>query len=142
MATKQNVKDKHVIEEAHHRNGQIGGKIEMSEDVVATIAGLACREISGIHSLGRSRLINLRGDTPSRGVAAEVGAKEAALDIEIIIDHGCDIRDVAQQLRDRVANEVEQMTGRKVVEVNLDVVGVHLPEMETAGDTAPQPRVQ
>ena len=118
--------EKHVIEELPG-NGQVGGTIAMSEDVVATIAGLACREIDGIYSLGRSRLINLRDD-PSRGVAAEVGKKEAALDIEFIIDHGCNIREVAQQLRTRVAEEVERMTGRKVVEVNLDVVGVQLPD--------------
>ena len=126
---------KHIVEETPRGASKVAGRIEMSEEVVATIAGLAARGIPGIHSLGRSRLIGF-GDKPTRGVAAEVGQKEAALDIEVIIEHGCDIRQVADELRSAVAQAVDQMAGRKVVEVNLDVVDVHLPGKE---DDAPAP---
>ena len=115
-----------TIEEIPVGNG-IGGKLEMSEDVVATIAGLAAREIAGIHSLGRSRFISF-GDSPTRGVDAEVGSLEAALDLDVVIEYGCNIHEVAGTLRKRIADEVYKMAGRKVVEVNIRVVGIHMEE--------------
>lgn len=121
---------KHIVEKTPRGNDGIGGTITLSEHVVATIAGLAARDIPGISSLGRSRLIPTRSSNPKRGVEAEVGQSEAALDLEVIIEHGCDIREVSDQLRSKVAAEVDKMTGKKVVEVNLDVVGVKLPGSE------------
>jgi uncharacterized alkaline shock family protein YloU len=138
---KQDEKDtKHVVEKTPRGNDGIGGTITLNEHVVATIAGLAARGIPGIASLGRSRLIPF-GDRPKRGVEAEVGEVEAALDLEVVIEHGCDIRQVADELRARVASEVDKMTGRKVVEVNLDVVGVKLPG-EPEPEPAPTARVR
>jgi len=115
----------------------------MAQDVVETIAGLAARQVDGIHSLGKSRLISL-GDDPKRGISAEVGDKEAALDLEVIIDYGCDIRQTAKELRRRVAEEVDRMAGRKVVEVNIDVVGVDGLDKDGGADEQPEPapRVQ
>lgn len=104
-----------------------GGKLTLDEDVVATIAGLAAREIKGIHALGKSRLISF-GDAPTRGVEAEVGNIEAAFDLDVTIDYGVDIREMAKALRTRIADEVNKMAGRRVVEININVVGIHLPE--------------
>lgn len=109
------------------------GTITMSEDVVATIAGIAARDVKGIHSLGGWRLIPF-GSNPAHGVGAELGAKQAAFDIDAVVDHGVDIRDVASRLRAKIAEEVDKMTGREVVEVNIHIVGLHMPE-----DTAPTP---
>ena len=131
---------KQVLEEVPRGTDGVAGKVVLNEDVVATIAGLAAREVTGIHALGKSRLISF-GDKPSRGVNAAVGKHEAAVDLEVVIQHGCDIREVAGEVRRRVAEQVEKMTGRKVIEVNLSVVGVHfgteppLPEL-------PAPRVR
>ncbi len=124
---------RHVVEKTPRGEDGIGGTISLSEHVVATIAGLAARDIPGIARLGRSRLISF-GKGVKRGVEVEVGEKEAALDLEIEIEHGCDIRQVADELRTKVAAEVDKMTGKKVVEVNLDVVGVRLP-----GGEVPEP---
>lgn len=108
----------------------MGGKIQILESVVATIAGISAREVEGIHRLGRSRLLRF-GRKPSRGVTAEVGDIEAALDLEVVIEHGRDIRQIAGELRDRVASDVATMTGRLVVEVNIDVIGIALPGAAT-----------
>lgn len=116
----------------------IGGHITLGENVVAKIASMASRGIEGIHSLGRSRFISF-GDTSRRGVAAEVGETEAALDVDIILEYGTDIRKTASELRRAVAAEVERMAGRKVVEVNVNILDIHLPETEAP---SPQPRVQ
>lgn len=136
-----------TIESKEGTQKHVGGEITLSEDVVAKIAGLAARQIDGIHSLGRSRLVQF-GDSPTRGIEAEVGKKEAALDLDVIIEYGVDIRQVAQQLRDRIADEVNKMAGRNVVEVNININDVHLPSKETKekeeepASPEPKPRVE
>lgn len=129
-----------VVDDSPRTDSRPGGRIHMSEDVVATIAGMAARDIDGIYALGKSRLINF-GDDPARGVEAEVGKKEAALDLEVVIEYGCDLRAIASELRDSVSKQVETMAGRKVIEVNLDVIDVHLPEKETNDDEQKMRRV-
>lgn len=129
MSDKKAGKDTVTIENIPASKGTIGGRLEMSEDVVATIAGLAARQVEGIHSLGKSRFISF-GDDPTRGVGVEVGTLEAALDLEVIIDYGTNIRDVSSELRKRIAAEVDHMAGKKVVEVNINVVGINMPEEE------------
>ena len=141
MTDKKQSKETVMIEELPHKGDQIGGKIEMSEDVVATIAALAVRQVKGIHSLGRSRFISF-GENLTRGVGVEVGTKEAALDLEVIIEYGTNIRDVSVDLRRRIAAEVDKMAGRRVVEVNINVVGIHLPEMEKPTEEPASPRVR
>jgi len=116
---------------------QITGSLALSDDVVATIAGLAARQVKGIHSLGKSRLINF-GDDPKRGVGVEVGQREAALDLEVIIEYGCNIHETAAELRKKIAEVVYQMAGREVVEVNINVVDIHLEE-EKKPEPPPKP---
>jgi uncharacterized alkaline shock family protein YloU len=116
-----------------------GGTITLGEEVVATIAGLAAREVPGIHSLGRWRLIPF-GDSPTRGIDAEVGQQQAALDLDVVIEYGSNLRDVATTLRSKIASEVDKMAGRQVVEVNINVVGLHVPDENTAPPKS-QPRV-
>ena len=131
---------KQLIAEEPNPSG-VGGKIHMTESVVATIAGLAAREIPGIYKLGKSTLLPFTGSAPTRGVEAEVGEKEAALDLEVVLEYGYDIRQMAQKLRNRVADEILRMAGRKVVEVNIDVVDVHLPEADKKSEEEHRPRV-
>jgi uncharacterized alkaline shock family protein YloU len=117
--------------EGKRDNGAPGGMITLGEEVVATIAGLAAREVEGIHSLGRWRLIPF-GDNPTRGIDAEVGQQQAALDLDVVIEYGSNLREVATALRAKIASEVDKMAGRQVVEVNINVVGLHVPDENTA----------
>jgi uncharacterized alkaline shock family protein YloU len=116
------------------------GRVTLSEDVIATIAGYVARDVEGIHSLGKPRLLSL-GDNPSRGVDAEVGKIEAAFDLDVVIDYGSDLRAVTRALRNRIADEVNKTGGRKVVEVNIHVVGLHLPD-EAENKEPESPRVR
>lgn len=116
------------------------GKITMSEDVVATIAGLAAREVKGIHSLGKWRLMAF-GENPARGVGAEIGNRQAAFDIDAVVEYGSDIRDVAERLKSKIAAEVSKMAGREVVEVNINIVGLHMPDEEARPISGPTRRV-
>ncbi|WP_066582732.1 Asp23/Gls24 family envelope stress response protein [Cellulomonas timonensis] len=113
------------------------GNTTISDGVVATIAGLAAKEIQGVHGLGggaartvgalRERIPGARPNY-SQGVSVEVGDKQAAVDLEVIIEYGVPIADVASAIRRNVIHAVERMTGLQVTEVNISVVDIHLPQ--------------
>jgi uncharacterized alkaline shock family protein YloU len=104
------------------------GCIKISDEVVATIAGLAATEIEGVAGMSGG----LMGDISevlgkkslSKGVKVDVGEKEAAIDLYIIIEYGMRIPEVAERVQDNVKRSVEVMTGLKVVEVNIHVSGI------------------
>jgi uncharacterized alkaline shock family protein YloU len=106
------------------------GTIKITDEVVAIIAGIAAMEVPGVTSmsggiaggiaeaLGRKNL--------SKGVKVEVGEKEAAIDLFIIVEYGYRIPEVAWTIQERVKNAVEDMTGLNVVEVNIHIQGVNI----------------
>jgi uncharacterized alkaline shock family protein YloU len=131
---------------ANKTNGSgVEGRLGMSEDVVETIAKYAATQVKGVHKIGKSGLnLNMDGKTLFKGkqrsgVDAEVGQSQAALDLEIIIEFGCDVAAVADELRGVIASAVKKMAGRDVVEINIDVVGIHMPEED---EPAPTRRVE
>lgn len=105
----------------------IGGTVTIDESVVATIAGYAVREAEGIHSLGKARFLSF-GEDVSRGVEVEVGDTQAALDLDVVVEFGNDIKKVAGNVRQLIAAAVEKMAGREVVEINIHVIDVKLPD--------------
>ncbi|MGG4032179.1 Asp23/Gls24 family envelope stress response protein [Paenibacillus cisolokensis] len=110
------------------------GVIRISDDVVATIAGLAALETPGIAAMsgGISEGLakRLSGKNVQRGVSVEVGQLEAAIDLRIIVHYGIPIQEVCRQLQRNVKEAVENMTGLNVVEVNVKVEGVAFKEDE------------
>ncbi len=131
------------------------GKTSIADAVVAKIAGIATREVSGVHALGggTARAVGaLRERIPggrtnhSQGVAVEVGEREAAVDIQLVAEYGVSIADLAAGIRRSVISTVERMTGLSVTEVNIEVQDVYLPSDEESGDQQGEersaPRVQ
>ncbi|MEU3528562.1 Asp23/Gls24 family envelope stress response protein [Streptomyces sp. NPDC038707] len=117
------------------------GKTIIADGVVAKIAGMAAREVPGIHSLGagmarafgavRDRVPGTGGGAGvTRGVKVEVGERQAAVDLDVVVEYGVSIVDVAGDVRTNVIGAVERMTGLEVVEVNIAVDDVHLPDEE------------
>lgn len=110
-------------------NDEIGA-IKISEEVVAIIAGLAATDVQGVagmsggivggiaEMLGRKNL--------SKGVKVEVGEKEAAIDLFIIVEYGCRIPDVSWEIQEKVKKTIEEMTGLNVIEVNIHIQGVNI----------------
>lgn len=128
------------------------GKTSIADSVVSKIAGMAARDVAGVHALGggASRAVGaLRERIPgatqsvSQGVAVEVGDVQAAVDLQMVVEYGVSIPDLADSVRRNVITSVERMTGLQVTEVNVTVNDVHLPEddEDTTG-AAEQPRVQ
>ncbi|MGA4900168.1 Asp23/Gls24 family envelope stress response protein [Streptomyces griseoincarnatus] len=117
------------------------GRTTIADGVVEKIAGLAARDVVGVHAMGSgiSRTFGaMRERVPggsssksvTRGVKAEVGEVQTALDLEIVVDYGVSIADVAKDVRENVVAAVERMTGLEVVEVNIAVSDVKLPDEE------------
>ncbi|MEI5100996.1 Asp23/Gls24 family envelope stress response protein [Streptomyces sp. PmtG] len=121
------------------------GKTSIADVVVVKIAGMAAREIPGVYDMGGglSRAIGaVRDRVPGgrsnvgRGVKVEVGERQTAIDLDIVVDYGVPITDVAHDVRENVIAAVERITGLEVVEVNVAVNDVHLPDDDTGdGDT-------
>lgn len=108
---------------------KVKGTVTIDENVVASIAGYAVRDITGVHSMGKSSFFSF-GNAAHRGVGAEVGEKQAALDLDIVVEFGHDMKEVSRTVRQVIAHQVEKMAGREVVEVNIHVVDIKLPEEE------------
>ncbi|KAA0024730.1 Asp23/Gls24 family envelope stress response protein [Antrihabitans cavernicola] len=113
------------------------GRTTIADTVVSKIAGIATRELQGVHAVGggASRAIGaLRERIPgasvnhSQGVSVEVGERQAAVDIDIVADYGVSIADLAVGIRRNVIAAVERMTGLDVTEVNITVHDVYLDE--------------
>ena len=106
------------------------GAVKISDEVVAIIAGIAAMDVPGVagmsggiaggiaEMLGRKNL--------SKGVKVEVGEKEAAIDIYIIVEYGYRIPDVAWEIQEKVKKTVEIMTGLTVIEANIHIQGVNI----------------
>lgn len=113
------------------------GKTIISDGVVAKIAGLAAREVEGVHSLvsqgitqavvGLARAVT-RQVNREGGILVEVGEKEAAVDVRLCAEYGVNIPAVAAAVRNNVITRVETMTGLIVKEVNVAVVDLYFPE--------------
>ncbi|AZM93550.1 MULTISPECIES: Asp23/Gls24 family envelope stress response protein [unclassified Streptomyces] len=112
------------------------GRTSIADTVVVKIAGRAAREIPGVHDMGGglSRTLGavrdrVPGGRPNvgRGVKVEVGERQAAIDVELVVEYGVPVPDVARDVRENVIGAVERITGLEVVEVNIAVTDVHLP---------------
>ena len=124
------------------------GKTAIANGVVAKIVGIAAREIDGVQdvvSTGAGASITglasrvTRADTRAHGVSVEVGEREAAASINLILTYGVSIPQVAEAVRRNVINRVEAMTGLTVISVDISVSDLYFPEDETDQQ---RPRVQ
>lgn len=111
------------------------GKTTIADTVVGKIAGIAAREVAGVHDLGggTARAVGaIRERIPgasasqSQGVAVEVGERQTAVDIDLVADFGVSIADLAAGVRRNVITSIERMTGLEVTEVNIAVHDVYL----------------
>jgi uncharacterized alkaline shock family protein YloU len=123
------------------------GTTTIDDGVVAKIAGIATREVSGVASMGGSLsgavaqvVGRIRGEEhATSGVGVEVGTRQAAVDLSITVQYPAVITEVASSVRDNVIDRIEKLTGLEVVEVNIAVADLAFPGGEEEGD---QSRVQ
>ncbi len=118
------------------------GQTTIADPVVTKVAGIAARQVGGVYQLGGGVARALGavtnrlpvGDSNSQGVSVEVGEKEAAVDLTVVIEYGESISRVAQQIRENVVRRIEGITGLSVTEVNVAVNDLHLLSDDSQGD--------
>ena len=117
------------------------GTTTIADGVVSKVAGIAAREVPGVHDLGggatraiggAQRALGL-GDERSQGVTVEVGEREAAVDLVVVVEYGESIPEVARHIRDNIVKRIEGITGLHVTEVNIAVNDLYFP-----GDDQPE----
>ena len=135
---KEVVKKEEVIED-NDSNVEIDTNLNISEDVIGIIAGLAASEVEGIAgmTLGFVDGINqiLGGNKKySKGVKIELEGKKVTIDLYVNVKYGVRIPDIAWAAQNAVKSAVENMTGLDVVAVNINVQGITFDKKE---DTKP-----
>ncbi|MGH2960770.1 MAG: Asp23/Gls24 family envelope stress response protein [Solirubrobacterales bacterium] len=124
------------------------GQTAIADGVVAKVAGIAAREVPGVYDMGAvparamGTVIQRAGisDQWTQGVSVEVGERQAAADLTVVIDYGESVPRVAEEVRANVIRRVEGITGLEVTEVNISVDDIYVPgdEREEPGE----PRVE
>ena len=108
------------------------GDVQVSDDVVAIIAGLAATEVEGVSSMAgniTNEIVSKLGmKNLSKGIQVELIEGEVKVDVAINIAFGYSIPEVSEQVQERVSQQIENMTGLSVSEVNVRIAGVKLEE--------------
>ena len=127
----------------------VGGTTKIADSVVARIAGLAAREVPGIHDLTTTGFTqafgNIAGrmsgqDQMDRGVVVQVGEVECIVDLNIIVDYEASIPQVAEAIRRNVSNRLQAMAGLQTKEVNINVADLYFPGQEEQQQQQPAVR--
>ncbi len=121
-------------------------KIRISEEVIATIAGIAASGNENVASMGGSFVDGIAGmlgrKVPSKGIKVELKENQVSLDLSVVMQYGCKIHDAARDMQSRVRKAVEEMTGLEVLNVNISVLGVNINKeankVEVIDDVNPQ----
>lgn len=120
------------------------GVTTLDDAVVAKIAGMAAREVPGVYDMGNAarrafsavadRIPNAQTNVTG-GISVSKGETQAAIDVTVVVEYGVSIVEVGNAIRRNVIEQVEGTAGLEVVEVNVNVVDVHLPEDDDDNDS-------
>ena len=112
-----------------HADGQLG-EVQIADEVVATIAGLAATEVEGVASMAGNVTKELIGKLGvknlSKGVKVLVTDNNVDVGLALNIDYGYSIMKVSEKVRDRVKSAIENMTGLEVSMVNIRIMNVNM----------------
>jgi len=129
----------------------VGGTTKIADSVVARIAGLAAREVPGVHDMTSTGLGQAFGgltgrvtgqDQMDRGVAVQVGEVECIVDLNLVVDYQASIPQVAEAIRRNVSGRIEAMTGLRTKEVNINVADLYFPDEDQPSQQPQQPAVR
>ncbi len=131
-----------MTEEAKNMQ-QPAGETVVTDEVAASVAGIAAQQVSGVNSLGssavRRAVANAFADEAGKarsGVTVEVGEHECVVDLDLNVQYGYSIPTIINEVREKVSVQLLEITGLVAKEINVRVVGVEMPPEE------PQPRVE
>ena len=108
------------------------GEVQIADEVVAIIAGLAATEVEGVDSMAGNITYELVGKLGmknlSKGVKVDVTEEHVSVDLSLNIRYGYNIPSVSEQVQEKVSTAIENMTGLTVLDVNVKIAGVNMDE--------------
>ena len=117
----------------------------IEENVVAKIAGMAAREVPGVYDMGNAvrrafsavtdRIPNAQTNVAG-GISVQKGETQAAVEVTVVVEYGVSIVEVSNTIRRNIIEQIEGTTGLEVVEVNINVTDVHLPDDDSGSSEA------
>lgn len=144
MEENNNVEVKENVQEEINKENE---GIKISNDVVAVIAGVAVSEVRGVASMqggfagGIGEVLSGKKNL-AKGIKVDNEDGKVKIDVNIIVEYGTRIPDVAFEIQNRVKKSIESMTGLKVTEVNVHVQGVNIETEKKQTETAPEPEAE
>lgn len=111
-----------------HENGKVG-EVQIADEVVATIAGLAATEVKGVSTTTgnvTNEIVKLGKKNLSKGVKVVVNPDAVSVDMALTLDYGYGIPETAKLVQEKVKLAIENMTGLQVREVNIRIAGVNI----------------
>ena len=121
------------------------GVTTIDENVVAKIAGMAAREVPGVYDMGNAvrrafsavtdRIPNAQTNVAG-GISVQKGETQAAVEVTVVVEYGVSIVEVSDAIRRNIIEQIEGTTGLEVVEVNINVTDVHLPDDDSGSSEA------
>ncbi len=128
-AEEEGVNEETAVYEAEQSQEEPIGNVKISVDVVSTIAGIATSEVDGVAGMygtlagGIAEMLGAKKN-PSKGVKVDMNETSVTIDLYIVVDYGVRIPELSWEIQENVKNNVETMTGLKVLKVNIHIEGV------------------
>lgn len=114
--------------------GADAGKNTIADGVVEKVAGIAARQVPGVHDLGKgaARAIGairsaINQEDRGQGISVEVGERQVAADVIIVAEYPVALQDLAERVRSSVSEAISSIVGMEVAEVNVTINDVHIP---------------
>ncbi|HEV7949821.1 MAG TPA: Asp23/Gls24 family envelope stress response protein [Glaciihabitans sp.] len=124
------------------------GKTVINDAVIAKVAGIAARDVAGVHALGggAARALGairqaMNTTDLSQGISVEVGETQVAVDIVIVAEYPIALQRVAEAVRSAVITAIESLVGMEVTEVNVSIVDVYIPSDDDSETESAEARV-
>ena len=106
------------------------GSVQIADDVVAIIAGLAATEVDGVSAMAgniTNELMSKVGyKSITKGVRIDIEDGKVKAELALTMDYGYNIPDTCAKVQDKVKTTIENMTGLEVTDVNIRVAGVDM----------------
>lgn len=115
------------------------GRVKISEEVVAIIAGVASAEVEGVNSMGGTlaggiaEFLGAKRNI-SKGIKADIKENDVTIDIHVVVNYGVKIPEMAWEIQEKVKAQVESMTGLNVLKVNIHIDGVNIDKTKAVTD--------
>ena len=123
-------KDEKNTQKVYEKDGI--GEVQIADEVVAIIAGLAATEVGGVDSMAGNITNELVGKLGmknlSKGVKVDVTEEHVSVDLSLNLKYGYNIPEVGEKVQEKVKSAIENMTGLTVLDVNIKIAGVNLAE--------------